>query len=193
MALFIMLVGYVGVKSYTALENLVVSPDEEAARFESQLHSSDIINGALETLRVNLRADNVEIRQFHNGKHDLTGIPFTGVSTTFYVDPLDNNGHEVLTDEPISSMNKTLRQVWQRIDRPECIILYSSVDSSTRKYFKSHNLNRGVVCPLVNLLNYPIGIIIVGFSDSNIVNDQRAVIQTSLIAKRVTGYLNDGY
>ena len=193
MALFIVLVGYVGMKSYTALEYLVTSPDEEAARFEAQLHNSDIINGALEKLRTDLRADNVEIRQFHNGKHDLTGIPFTGVATTFYVDPLDNDGHEVLSDEPISAMNKTLRQVWQRIDRPECTVLYSPVDSSTRRYFKAHNLNRGVVCPLVNLLNYPIGVMIVGFSDSNTLSDQKAIEQTSMIAKRVTGYLNDGY
>ena len=193
MALFIVLVGYVGMKSYTALENLVVSPDEEAARFETQLQSSDIINGALETLRTNLNADNVIIRQFHNGKHDLTGIPFTGIETTFYVDPLDNDGHETLSDEPISAMNKTLRRVWQRIDKPECTVLYSPVDSSTRKYFKAHNLNRGVVCPLVNLLNYPIGVIIIGFSDSNTVSDQKAVTEVSMIAKRVTGYLNNGY
>lgn len=180
-------------KSYTALEYLVTSPDEEAARFEAQLHNSDIINGALDTLRMELKADNVVIRQFHNGKHDLTGIPFTGVATTYYVDPLDNNGHDMLSDEPISAMNKTLRQVWQRIDRPECTVLYSPVDSSTRRYFKAHNLNRGVVCPLVNLLNYPIGVMVVGFSDSSTVSDQTAVTKTSAIAKRVTGYLNNGY
>ena len=193
MALFIVLVGYVGIKSYTALEYLVTSPDEEAARFEAQLANSDIINGALDKLRTDLNADNVLIRQFHNGKHDLTGIPFTGVATTYYVDPLDNDGHEVMVDEPISAMNKTLRQVWKRIDKPECIVLYSPVDSSTRRYFKAHNLNKGVVCPLVNLLNYPIGIMVVGFSDSNTDSDQQAITQTSTIAKRVTGYLNNGY
>ncbi len=192
-ALFIMLISYIGVKSYTTLEKMVTSPDEEAARFEAQLTSSDIINGALEKLRVDLNADNVIIRQFHNGKHDLTGIPFTGVATTYYSDPLDNDGHELMTDEPISAMNKSLRQVWQRIDKPECIVIYTPVDSSTRKYFKAHNISRGVVCPLVNLLNYPIGVMIVGFSESSTVSDQRAISQTSMIAKRVTGYLNDGY
>jgi hypothetical protein len=192
-ALFIVLAGYVSVKSYTTLQSLVVTPDQEAARFEAQLTNSDIINRAIEKLRSDLGADNVLIRQFHNGRHDLTGIPFTGISTTFYVDPLDNNGHEPSSDEPISAMNRSLRQVWQRIDKPDCSVFYSPVDISTRKYFKAHNLNRAVVCPLVNLLNYPIGVLIVGFSASSTISDQTAINQTSLIAKSVTGYLNDGH
>ena len=193
LALCIILASYIAVKSYSTLEQLVVTPDQEAARFETQLTNSDIINTAIEKLRLDLNADNVVIRQFHNGKHDLTGIPFTGISTTFYVDPRDDDGHEVLPDEPISAMNKSLRQVWQRIDKPECSVLYSPVDISTRRYFKAHNLNRTVVCPLVNLLNYPIGILVVGFSDSSTVSDETSITQTSFIAKRVTGYLNDGY
>lgn len=192
-ALFIVFAGYVGVKSYTALQALVVTPDQEAARFEAQLHNADIINRGIEDLRFTLHADNILIRQFHNGRHDLTGIPFTGISTTFYVDPLDNDGHEPSLDEPISAMNKSLRQVWQSIDKPECTVLYSPVDVSTRRYFKTHKLNRAVVCPLVNLLNYPIGVMIVGFSDSSTVSDDAALTKTSLLAKRVTGYLNSGY
>jgi len=192
-ALFIVLAGYISVKSYTTLQSLVVTPDQEAARFEAQLTNSDIINRAIEKLRVDLNADNVQIRQFHNGRHDLTGIPFTGISTTFYVDPLDNSGHEPSSDEPISAMNKSLRQVWQRIDKPNCAVFYSPSDISSRKYFKAHNLHRVVVCPLVNLLNYPIGILIVGFSESNTVSDETAITQTSLIAKSVTGYLNNDH
>ena len=193
MAVFILFTGYVGVKSYTAIQNLVVTPDQEAYRFEKQLTNAEIINKGIEDLRSSMRADNVLIRQFHNGRHDLTGIPFTGISTTFYVDPMDNDGHEPSLDEPISAMNKSLRQVWQRIDKPECIVLYQPVDVSTRRYFKAHKLNRAVVCPLVNLLNYPIGVMVIGFSESSTVSDQEAEIKTSLLAKRVTGYLNNGY
>lgn len=193
MAVFIVFAAYAGVKSYSTLQALVVTPDQEAARFEAQLHNTDIINKSIEDLRSSVQADNVIIRQFHNGRHDLTGIPFTSISTTFYVDPLDNDGHEPSLDEPISAMNKSLRQVWNRIDRPECIVLYSPVDISTRRYFKAHKLNRAVVCPLVNLLNYPIGVMIVGFSESSTVSDEEAEKKTSVLAKRVTGYLNAGY
>lgn len=192
-AVFIIFASYVGVKSYTTIQDLIVTPDEEAARFEAQLHTTDIINKSIEDLRASTKADNVIIRQFHNGRHDLTGIPFTSISTTYYVDPLDDDGHEPTLDEPISAMNKSLRQVWQRIDKPECIVLYSPVDVSTRRYFKVHKLNRAVVCPLINLLNYPIGIMVVGFSEGNTTVDEDVLRRTSVLAKSVTGYLNNGY
>lgn len=191
--IFIIFVGYLGFKSYDTLQALVITPDQEAARFEKQLTSSEIINQAIEKLRVDLSADNVLIRQFHNGKHDLTGIPFTGIATTFYVDPLDSDGHETLIDEPISATNKSLRSVWQRIDRPECVIIDAPIDISTRKYFTSHDLDKMAICPLVNLLNYPIGVMTVGFSEGNTVSDEVILQKTSAIAKRVTGYLSDGY
>ena len=192
-AVFIVFAAYLGYRSYDKLQLLVVTPDEEAARFEKQLTNSELINQAIEGLRSDLSADNVLIRQFHNGRHDLTGIPFTGISTTFYVDPLDSDGHEAIIDEPVSAANRSLRQVWQRIDRPECVVIESPIDISTRKYFKAHKINKAVICPLVNLLNYPIGVMEVGFSEASTVSDEEAIHKTSAIAKRVTGYLNSGY
>ena len=195
MGILIIFAAYMGFKSYDKLQKLVITPDQEAARFEKQLTDSEIINQAIEGLRVDLSADNVIIRQFHNGRHDLTGIPFTGIATTFYVDPLDGDEHETVTDEPVSSSNRSLRMVWQRIDRPECTIIEQSVDLSTRRYFRAHKLNKMAVCPLVNLLNYPIGIMLVGFSDGGTQQPSNEVIlqKTSAIAKRVTGYLSNGY
>jgi len=191
--LFIIFAAYLGYRSYDTLQNLVITPDQEAARFEKQLTNSEIINQAIEGLRTDLSADNVLIRQFHNGRHDLTGIPFTGIATTFYVDPLDSDGHETSIDEPVSASNKSLRRVWQRIDKPECIIIDTPADLSTRKYFKAHNLSKAAVCPLVNLLNYPIGVMMVGFSEGNVPSDAVILQKTSTISKRVTGYLSNGY
>jgi hypothetical protein len=88
-------------------------------------------------------------------------------------------------------MNKTLRLVWKEIDRPKCTVLYTPIDISTRKYFYNHGLNRAVVCPLVNLLNYPIGVVVVGFSEGNTTEEDIALSKTSQIAKRVAGYLED--
>jgi hypothetical protein len=192
LALLLLVAAYIGYRSYDALEKMIITPEEEAARFERQLHSADLVNEALENLRVELGADNVLIKQFHNGRHDLTGIPFTEATTTFIADPLmEGTSHAESREEPIPSMNRSLRMVWKEIDRPQCTVLYDPIDISTKRYFYNHGLNRAVVCPLVNLLNYPIGIIVVGFSEGNTVEDQVAITKTSQIGKRVAGYLND--
>lgn len=193
MSILIIFVAYLGYRSYDALQALVITPDQEAARFEKQLTNSEIINQAIEWLRIELSADNVIIKQFHNGRHDLTGIPFTGMAATFYVDPIESEEHETDIDEPVSASNKILRNVWKRIDKPECVIIDTPLDISTRKYFKSHNLDKMAVCPLVNLLNYPIGVMVVGFSEGNTISDEVIIQKTSTIAKRVTGYLSNGY
>lgn len=185
---------YIGYRSYDSLQKLVVTPDEEASRFEEQLTESEIINSAIERLRVELKADNVMVRQFHNGRHDLTGIPFTGIETTFYAGPLEApNGQDITADEPVSSSNDMLRRVWSRIDKPQCVVINTPVDISTRRYFRAYNLNKSAVCPLVNLLNYPIGVLVVGFSDRNIPSDPVILYKTSSIAKGVTGYLASGH
>lgn len=187
-ASFLICMGYIGYKSYDRLEQLVVTPDEEATRFREQLESSKLVNDSLEQLRVTLGAHSIVIKQFHNGRHDLTGLPFTEASATFYTDNYEDVG-----DEPLSSMNGTLRKIWSDIADPRCVVLNAPVDSSSRRYFKENGLVRIVECPLTNLLNYPIGTITVGFSASSTTSDQVAMNKTSAIAKRVTGYLNNGY
>lgn len=192
LAFSLIVVSYIGYKSYDTLERIIITPQEEASRFQKQLEGADLVNNALENLRVELKADNVLIKQFHNGRHDLTGIPFTEASTTFLADPAtDGSAHDGSRDEPIPTMNRSLRLVWQEIDRPKCTVLYAPIDVSTRKYFYNHGLNRAVICPLVNLLNYPIGVVVVGFSEGNTVEENFAISKTSQIAKRVAGYLND--
>lgn len=186
-AVLIICFGYVSYKSYSTLEQLVVTPDEEASRFKEQLESANLVNESLNQLNADLGSHSVIIRQFHNGRHDLTGIPFTETTATYYTEEYDLSG-----DEPVSSMNVSLRRIWVKIDKPECTVLYGPVDSSSRRYFKAYKLQKVVQCPLTNLLNYPIGTITVGFSEGN-TNDTVAVNKTSAIAKRVTGYLTNGY
>lgn len=187
-AVLILGLGFVAYKSYNTLEELVVTPSEEAARFKEQLESAKLVNESLNQLNADLKSHSVVIRQFHNGRHDLTGIPFTETTATYYTEQYDISGG----DEPVSSMNESLNKIWTTIDKPECTVLYGPVDSSSRRYFKAYNLNKVVICPLTNLLNYPIGTITVGFSEGD-TNDAVAVSKTSAIAKRVTGYLTNGY
>ncbi len=185
-AIFFISIGYITLKSYDRLEDLVVTPHEEASRFRKQLDNAALVNDAIENLRLTLKANNVVVKQFHNGKHDLTGLPFTESTSTFYTATYTSLG-----DEPLSSMNNSLRLMWREIDMPECIVIYSPSDVSTAKYFAEYKLIKEVRCPLTNLLNYPIGVISVGFSEGNTTNDQAAVTKTAAIAKRITGYLND--
>ena len=187
-AIFLVSISYVAVKSYDRLEQMVITPDEEAVRFREQLESAKLVNESLENLRLSLGAHSVVIKQFHNGRHDLTGIPFTEASATYHTDSYDNMGTEA-----VSTMNTSLRKIWAEIDKPTCVVLNAPIDSSTRKYFMAYELNRIVECPLTNLLNYPIGKLTVGFSADNTISDEVAVARTAAIAKRVTGYLNNGY
>lgn len=186
-AIFIISMAYIGVKSYNTLERIVITPDEEAARFKDQLESSKLVNESIEQLRVDLGAYNVVIRQFHNGRHDLTGIPFTESSATYYTDNYEDVG-----DEVISSMNGSLGRIWNRIDKPQCVVYSTPIDSSSRKYFRAYGLTKVIECPLTNLLNYPVGTITVGFSARN-TSDEVGIKKTEAIAKRVTGYLSNGY
>lgn len=176
--------------SHGKIETMIITPEEEAQKFKQQLETVDLVNSALEKLREDLNADNVLIKQFHNGRHDLTGLPFTEASTTFYSDPKDVHKSAPAVEEPIASLDKSLRYVWKTIDKPECVILYEPVDISTRRYFKAHKLDRVAICPLVNLLNYPIGIVTIGFSEGNTMSDEEIKNKTSSMAKRITGYLN---
>ena len=187
-AIFLVAMSYIAVKSYDKLEQIVVTPDEEAVRFREQLESAKLVNDSLENLRTSLGAHSVVIKQFHNGRHDLTGIPFTEASVTYHTESYDS-----MNTEAVSTMNTSLRRIWTEIDNPACIVLNGPIDSSSRKYFTAYELNKVVECPLTNLLNYPIGKITVGFSADNTVSDDVAITKTAAIAKRVTGYLNNGY
>lgn len=185
-AILIIFTTYIGYRSYDTIQLMVVTPHEESERFKSQLESAALVNDAIENLNTELRGHSVIIKQFHNGRHDLTGIPFTEATPTFYTLNYEGDTHE----EPLSALNKSLRLMWKEIDSPECIVLKRGIDNSTTDYFKQHNLNRVVICPLTNLLNYPIGTITVGFSASDAaLSDKVVQNKTYLMAKRITGYL----
>lgn len=186
-AVLIISLSYITYKNSSTLDELIVTPAEEASRFKEQLESANLVNQSLNQLNTDLGSHSVIIRQFHNGRHDLTGIPFTETTATYYTDAYELSG-----DEPVSSMNVSLTKIWTKIDKPECIVLYGPVDSSSRRYFKTYDLHKTVECPLTNLLNYPIGTISVGFTADG-TDDKIALAKTSAIAKRVTGYLINGY
>lgn len=188
LALLIIGTSYVTYRSYDDItSHLIVAPDEEAQRFKQQLDSYALVNDSIENLKTGLDGHNVVIKQFHNGKHDLTGIPFTASTPTFYTKNFSS-----LDDEPISAMNASLRMMWKKIDKPECIILYKPVDVSFSRYFNEYNITRMAVCPLTNPLNYPIGTITIGLQEDDLIPDEKVLESTKDVANRITGYLGNG-
>ena len=183
----IIIMTYIGYRSYDMLERSIISPTEESERFEAQLESAELVNEAIENLAIDLDAHSVVIRQFHNGRHDLTGIPFTEATTTFYTEKVD----EIKIEEPLSASNRSLRKMWSSIDNPQCIMITKGIDISTSRYFSKYELSRVAVCPLVNPLKYPIGTITIGLPAQSTASDKEIVSRTHAISKSVVGYLQN--
>lgn len=172
---------YLGYRTLDRIETIVVPPSLESERFHQQLSTSEQINLALRNLRSDLGAHSVVLRQFHNGKHDLTGIPFTKASVTFY----EADESLLEEDEPLSSMSTSLSKMWKRIDSPECVVLDAPVDKTTKYYMSKNELNFIIVCPMVNLLKYPVGTLTVGMKAVQ----PGSVERVHRVASKVTGYL----
>lgn len=178
---------FIGYRSYELLEKIVITPHEESNRFKAQLESAELVNASIENLVFELGAHSVVIKQFHNGRHDLTGLPFTEATATFYT----SNYDQMNTEEPLSASNRSLRKMWKHIDKPQCIILKEGIDASTRKYIATYSLTRVAICPLTNPLKYPIGTISIGFKEDNTSSDEFVLAKTHYVAKSVTGYLQN--
>ena len=75
--------------AWSARDNLVTfiernpSAAQEKDRFDRSVVADSQINETLSVIRTELNADRVAIRQFHNSKTDLTGLPFASISTTY--------------------------------------------------------------------------------------------------------------
>lgn len=184
----IAIVLYIGYRTLDRIETIVVPPSLEATRFHEQLAASEQVNTSLQNLAVDTEAHSVVLRQFHNGKHDLTGIPFTKSSVTFY--ELRESGQSLEEqDEPISAMSTSLSRIWKTIDNPECLVLVDyGIDKTTKHYMEVNELNSVIVCPMVNLLKYPVGTLTIGFKRRD--PGAGAVAKAKVVASRVTGYLN---
>ena len=180
--ILIAIVLYVGYLTLDRIETIAVPPSLEAERFHQQLDSSEQINQSLEALRKEQGAHSVIVRQFHNGKHDLTGIPFTKSSITFYT--MDSELDQM--EEPLSAMSTSLSKVWSKIDEPTCIVLDHGIDKNTKHYMDVYELDAIVICPMINLLKYPVGTFTVGYKNKDLINTDKV----NSVAIRVTGYLD---
>lgn len=187
-AILMLVIAYIGYRSYDTIQDMIITPEEEKLMFQKQVASSTQVMDAIRLLQSNMGAHSVVIKQFHNGKHDLTGLPFTNATPTFYT-----INYDIAKERPLSSYDKSVESIWgDDIENPKCVIIKTPVDNYTGVYMRAYDLERVVMCPLTNLLNYPIGLIVVGFQAKDTkVSDILALREVKSISERVSGYLQN--
>lgn len=143
------------------------SPHQEAIRFDESVLADASINETLETVRMQINADRVLIRQFHNSKADLTGLPFASVSTTYYsLAPGVMLSSDTFQPYPLSTVNEILAKMFVKGEEPHCVEIIPSKDISNpvyRNYLKQDGVVVSYACPMRNLKGQPVGFITAGY------------------------------
>jgi len=143
------------------------SPKQEAIRFDESVLADASINETLENVRVELNADHILIRQFHNAKADLTGLPFASVSTTYYaLSPGVMISNDSFQPYPLSTVNEILAKMFVKGSEPRCVAIIPSKDVTNpvyRNYLKQNGVVLSYACPMRNLKGQPVGFITAGY------------------------------
>lgn len=170
-------------------------PEVEAARFARANKATEQINDLLDAKIESLHADRAGVRQFHNGKTDLSGLPFMYVSTTFVrtregVSFPESNFAQV----PGSTVAEVTSAMWRDYRSPKCITV--DVDLIENDNYRAYSKNLGVevffACPITNLRMYPIGFMFVSYIEGSTErpSDEEAMRQVAASAERISGYLS---
>lgn len=175
------------------LNNLAPTANIEQQRFERALDANNQINIAMEETREKLGASRILVKQFHNGRADLTGIPFTSITTTFISSKegfgLSDSAYDT---RPLSTMNNTLREIWKSHDKPHCVVksVKSVRDYELKNLLESRGVNKVAYCPMTNLLNYPVGVISLGYVQTeNTPSDQVIMQEMQKLSDKIVGFL----
>lgn len=172
------------------------TPEVEVARFARANRATEQINALLDTKLETLHADRAGVRQFHNGKTDLAGLPFMYVSTTFVrtkegVSFPESNFAQV----PASTIFEITTAMWHDYRKPTCIVV--DVDKLTNDYYRQYSKNLGVdvfyACPITNVKMYPIGFMFVSYIKGDTEGrptDAEALATIEASAKQISGYLS---
>lgn len=185
-----------GGKLWGVIENIsshFPSSATESERFNKVIVAQNEINELLESERTIMNGDRIIIRQFHNGRQDLTGLPFTSISTTFVkMKPgveFPENGYDAV---PLSTMNDLVLKIWDNPRTPNCVKIYTKdLHGSYQTYVKNAAVDHFYACPITNLLNYPVGIIMISYMSADTQHPSDEVIFTHLriISQKISGYM----
>lgn len=202
-----MLFVFIGTLGYVAFENRndiisaatgkekIISKED----FQVILQANESVLAASTRLMEEAEADAVTIARFHNGKQDFVGIPFEYVTTEFEVTSgkfRDRNGfvqvYPVGPDNNLTEINPTLVELFPRTKSAVCIVRDPSQvnNLTTRQRNNLLGFTYDISCPIVNINEYPIGILSVKFLKKPNANQEKILLekahQTSV---RVGGYL----
>jgi hypothetical protein len=186
------------IQNGNTLDSISFSPERNVQHFENSIRASEQINKALENYRLDLDADRVLVRQFHNGKQDLTGIPFTYVQTTYIaMKPMVILPADSVESKPVSTMVYFLKEMWAGDMRSsQCVALRTEEvkDPLYKQYLEQNAVQISIACPLTNLLDYPIGFVAVNYNHSTLpegMTEEMVMAKTFELAERIGGYLKN--
>lgn len=177
------------------IKEIIPNPAKESTQFQMSLKRDLVINDALENSLEYLNAKTVVVAQFHNGQYDLTRLPFTKISVTYAVGSNNMSQEELYAARPLSTMNHFMLDMWGDKEKPQCIAS-NTEDLKDAAYRLRQEIegNKFVsICPITNLLNYPIGYLAIGYGHQpkpeeipELLNYER------LMTARIAGYLQEG-
>lgn len=161
--------------------------------FVDILKINNNIQTALDALRDETNAHKVSISRFHNGKYDLTGVPFEKItevysSSSAYYTPSKDSGMSL----PLPALQEILGGMWLKFKDPVCISnnIKDYTDLRLISYLKTNKIEREVVCPITNITNYPLGILVVDLKGEPTPAElERIITLTNTTAQKVGGYL----
>ena len=188
--------GFIVYREVDNLEDYIPTPEYENAQFDRSLNRDQQINAALEDAKEFYGADGIVIAQFHNGQYDLTRLPFTKVSITYYVGNLNKDETVELYDaRPISTMNRTMLDMWADKEKPVCVASETANIEDPQYQYRMENTGMKFVtlCPLTNLRGYPIGYMSNGYRFVPEEEDQEIILDYQrTLSARIAGYLQEG-
>ena len=195
--LILALSSYIIYSQIDSLKDYFPTAEHENAQFNLSLDRDKQINDALEDAREFYNANGITIGQFHNGQYDLTRLPFTKVSITYYSGDLTMEETANLYDaRPISTMNKIMLDMWRDKAKPKCV--YKNVreleDVSYRQRMENTGIKIVTLCPIKNIREYPIGYLSVGYDRDDIPEEEIQILldYQNTLASRIAGYLQEG-
>lgn len=183
---------------YTQTEyivSLLPDPHYENAQFQASLKRDSQINASLDDAREFYNAQGIVIGQFHNGQYDLTNLPFTKITITYYSGQTNLTTEEIYTTRPLSSMNQIMRAMWEDKENPQCISRKVSElkDAGYRQRMEATGLKFITLCPITNIRNYPIGYLSTGFPYEPTEDEKDILLDYQFsLSRRVAGYLQTG-
>ena len=190
----LLVLGYFVYSQNEYIAQLLPNPAEENETFQRTLDRDMQINRTLEDSKEFYGAQGLVIGQFHNGQYDLTNLPFTKVTITYYVGEVDD-ASAIYQTRPLSSMNKVMREMWRDKRGPSCVAYQTKnlPDITYRQRMEALGMTYVTLCPITNIREYPIGYLSSGFRYVPLEDDVDVLLDyQKTLASRIAGYLQAG-